>query len=59
MISAFSAAKNAKSTKTEGEEMTEQEANLICDKIRQVAYDMHVYLGVGYLEKVYENGLAH
>ena len=39
--------------------MTEQEANLICDKIRQVAYDMHVYLGVGYLEKVYENGLAH
>ncbi len=39
--------------------MTEQEANAICDKIRQVAYDLHVYLGVGYLEKVYENGLAH
>ena len=39
--------------------MTEQEANLICDKIRQVAYDLHVYLGVGYLEKIYENGLAH
>ena len=39
--------------------MTEQEANMICDKIRQVAYDLHVYLGVGYLEKVYENGLAH
>ncbi len=39
--------------------MTEQEANVICDKIRQVAYDLHVYLGVGYLEKVYENGLAH
>ena len=39
--------------------MTEQEANKICDKIRQVAYDLHVYLGVGYLEKVYENGLAH
>jgi len=39
--------------------MTEQEANIICDKIRQVAYDLHVYLGVGYLEKVYENGLAH
>ncbi len=32
---------------------------MICDKIRQVAYDLHVYLGVGYLEKVYENGLAH
>ncbi len=26
--------------------MTEQEANMICDKIRQVAYDLHVYLGV-------------
>jgi len=39
--------------------MTEQEANAICDKIRQAAYDLHVYLGVGYLEKVYENGLVH
>ncbi|MGN0854580.1 MAG: GxxExxY protein [Kiritimatiellia bacterium] len=39
--------------------MTEQKANAICDKIRQVAYDLHVYLGVGYLEKVYETGLIH
>ena len=39
--------------------MTENEAKLICDKIRQAAYGLHVYLGVGYLEKVYENGLAH
>ena len=39
--------------------MTEAEANGICDKIRQVAYDLHVYLGVGFLEKVYENALAH
>ena len=39
--------------------MTEQEANIICDKIRQTAYDLHVYLGVGYLEKVYENGMIH
>ena len=37
----------------------EAEANSICDKIRQVAYDLHVYLGVGFLEKVYENALAH
>ena len=29
--SAFSAAKNAKSAKTEGGEVTEQEANLFCD----------------------------
>ena len=39
--------------------MTEQEANAICDKIRQIAYGLHVYLGVGYLEKVYENGMIH
>jgi hypothetical protein len=39
--------------------MTEEEINAKCDAIRQIAYDLHVYLGVGYLEKVYENGLAH
>ena len=39
--------------------MTDGEAKQICDKIRQVAYDLHVYLGVGYLERVYENALAH
>ena len=39
--------------------MTEQEARSICDGIRQVAYELHVYLGTGYLEKVYESGLAH
>ena len=31
----------------------------VCDAIRQIAYELHLYLGVGYLEKVYENGLAH
>ena len=36
--------------------MTEEQAKEICDKIRQIAYELHVYLGVGYLEKVYENG---
>ena len=39
--------------------MTEEEAKRKCDAIRQIAYDLHVYLGAGYLEKVYENGLAH
>ena len=39
--------------------MTEAEAKKICDVVRQTAYDLHVYLGVGYLEKVYENGLVH
>ena len=42
-----------------GEEMTEETAKEVCDEIRQVAYELHVYLGVGYLEKVYENGLRH
>ena len=39
--------------------MIEEESNAKCDAIRQIAYDLHVYLGTGYLEKVYENGLAH
>jgi len=39
--------------------MTEEEAKRECGLIRQIAYDLHVYLGVGYLEKVYENGLGH
>ena len=32
--------------------------NLVA-KIRQIAYDLHVYLGTGLLEKVYENGMEH
>ena len=28
-------------------------------KIREIAYQLHVYLGAGYLEKVYENALKH
>ena len=39
--------------------MTDEEAKVICDTIRQTAYSIHLYLGVGYLEKVYENALAH
>lgn len=31
----------------------------LCNQIRQVAFDLHVYLRHGHLEKVYENGLAH
>ena len=42
-----------------GMEMTEEKAKEVCDEIRQIAYELHVYLGVGYLEKVYENGLRH
>jgi GxxExxY protein len=37
----------------------EKELLALCDRIRQIAYDLHIYLGHGHLEKVYENGLAH
>jgi GxxExxY protein len=39
--------------------MTEEDIRLLCDHIRQVAYDIHVYLGWGHLEKVYETALLH
>jgi len=32
---------------------------VLLDEVRQIAYDLHVYLGSGLLEKVYENGLRH
>ena len=31
----------------------------LIEKVRQIAYDLHVYLGNGLLEKVYEVGLKH
>ena len=31
----------------------------LSDTIRQTGYQLHLYLGTGYLEKVYENGLKH
>jgi GxxExxY protein len=31
----------------------------LCDRVRQIAYDIHVYHGHGHFEKVYENALAH
>ncbi len=35
------------------------ELQMLLNTVRQTAYDMHVYLAHGHLEKVYENGLAH
>jgi GxxExxY protein len=32
---------------------------VLCDKVRQIAFDVHIYHGHGHLEKVYENALAH
>jgi len=48
------AAKNAKDTK-----MTEHEIKRLCDQVPQVSYDIHVYLGPGHMEKVYETALVH
>ena len=31
----------------------------LCDRVRAVSYDIHVYHGHGHLEKIYENALAH
>lgn len=31
----------------------------LIEEVRQIAYGVHVYLGNGYLEKVYENCLRH
>jgi len=38
-----------------------KETNILelCNQIRQIAFDLHVYLRNGHLEKIYENGLAH
>ena len=32
---------------------------VLCDQVRQTAFQVHAYLGHGHLEKVYENALAH
>lgn len=36
-----------------------QDISALCDRVRQTAYAIHVYLGHGHMEKVYENALAH
>ena len=36
-----------------------KEIDKLIEEVRQVAYRLHVYLGNGLLEKVYENGLRH
>ena len=39
--------------------MGDADIKTLVDRIRQIAYDLHTYLGTGLLEKVYENGLCH
>ncbi len=36
-----------------------KDVKALSDKVRQTAYDIHVYHAHGHLEKVYENALAH
>ena len=36
-----------------------KDIKVLSDRVRQTAYDIHVYHGHGHLEKVYENALAH
>lgn len=43
----------------ENREMSREELDSLIEQVRQVAYRLHVYLGVGLFEKVYENGLKH
>jgi GxxExxY protein len=35
------------------------EIRRLCDEVRQIAYEVHVYFGQGHLEKVYENAMTH
>jgi GxxExxY protein len=39
--------------------MDEAEILELCDRVRQIAFDLHSYLRHGHLEKIYENGLVH
>ena len=36
-----------------------KDLQMLCDQVRQISYDIHVYHGHGHLEKVYENALVH
>lgn len=35
------------------------EINVLCDMVREIGFALHVYLGPGHLEKVYENAFVH
>mgnify|MGYP002626682029 CR=1 FL=1 len=39
--------------------MEKAEIDKLVEDVRQIAYQVHVYLGNGYLERVYENCLRH
>jgi len=37
----------------------DEKVNELCDRVRQIAYELHVYLGTGYLENIYERGMLN
>jgi GxxExxY protein len=50
---------NRKKRKGRKKFVTEIEINMLCDTVRQIAYQVHAYFRQGHLEKVYENSLTH
>jgi GxxExxY protein len=38
---------------------TVKDITKLCEQVREISYQIHVYHGHGHLEKVYENALAH
>ena len=40
-------------------ERSDDEIKKLSDVVRQTAYQIHLYFGMGFLEKVYENALLH
>jgi GxxExxY protein len=49
----------ARERKDRKDEKMKTDINELCGRVRQTAYEIHVYHGHGHLEKVYENALAH
>jgi GxxExxY protein len=39
--------------------MPDMRIKVLCDRVRETAYDIHRYLGHGFLERVYQNALNH
>ncbi len=39
--------------------VSDAEVQVLCDRVRQTAYEIHCYHVHGHLEKVYENALVH
>ena len=46
-------------TQKAGKAWEMKDIRALSDRVRQTAYDIHVYHAHGHLEKVYENALAH